>query len=171
MTSVHRVNQTVEDDGVSNSHGSQLLQEAGAEHEGQAGPYSVLAHQACNNRHHSSVDTQQQQQLQGVHSASIGGVLSYTEPSSRPSSRGVEIADLLAAFDNGAAADSRRATEQVVQQLCLLRPTEAVCAIALTVDKLVHQSEASCRPAVMQILQDLAAFIDAGVVSLHSLRS
>lgn len=97
-------------------------------------------------------------------------VMVHQAPSSKlnTDAGAAEIAGLLAAFNEEAAASSRQATHQAVQQLCLLHPTEAVCAIALTLDKLAHQSESSCRSAVAQLLHDLAAYINTGSMVLQN---
>lgn len=76
--------------------------------------------------------------------------------------RASEIADLLVAYDREAAGDSKAATQQIVAGLCALDPLQAVCAISMTLDKLVKQSDVSVMPAVSQLLLDLAAFATHG---------
>jgi hypothetical protein len=76
--------------------------------------------------------------------------------------RASEISDLLVAFDREAAEDSKAATQQAVAGLCALDPLQAVCAISMTLDKLVKQSDVSVMPAVSQLLLDLAAFAANG---------
>jgi hypothetical protein len=68
----------------------------------------------------------------------------------------------LVAFDREAAEDSKAATQQAVARLCALDPLHAVCAIGMTLDKLVKQSDVSVMPAVSQLLLDLAAFATNG---------
>lgn len=112
-----------------------------------------------------TIDRQQQQNHAGLPVSAVNqqqpGTLSAAAAGA------AEIADLLAAYEAEAASDSKQATTQVVQQLCDLAPTQAVCAIALTLDKLMHQSEASCRPAVLQVMQDLAAYISAEAATIQ----
>eukprot|EP00878_Enallax_costatus_P020656 GHUV01021844.1.p1 GENE.GHUV01021844.1~~GHUV01021844.1.p1 ORF type:complete len:498 (+),score=214.25 GHUV01021844.1:903-2396(+) len=112
-----------------------------------------------------SIDRQQQQNHAGL----PAGMSVQQQPGtpSAVAAGAAEIVDLLAAYESEAAAESKQATTQAVQQLCELAPTEAVCAIAITLDKLIHQSEDSCRPAVFQIMQDLAAYITAEAAALQ----
>jgi hypothetical protein len=53
----------------------------------------------------------------------------------------------------------------VIEGLCGLAPLDAVCAIGVTLDKLVHQSKPSCLPEVAQLLLDLAAFAASGAAA------
>lgn len=76
--------------------------------------------------------------------------------------RASEISELLGAYDREAAVERKAATQQAVEGLCALGPLEAVCAISMTLDKLVKQSDVSCMPAVSQLLLDLAAFAAQG---------
>lgn len=95
-----------------------------------------------------SASQQQQQQLDASHPQSGG--------------RASEISDLLVSFDREASGDSKAATQQAVAGLCALQPLHAVCAISMTLDRLVRQSDVSAMPAVSQLLLDLAAFAASG---------
>jgi hypothetical protein len=79
-----------------------------------------------------------------------------------PRGRADDIAELVAAFSSAAPDERRQATAKAVQGLCSLQPVEAVCAISITLDKLVQQSDPACRSAVSQLLLDLAAYATAG---------
>lgn len=69
---------------------------------------------------------------------------------------------MLVSFDREASGDSKAATQQAVAGLCALEPLHAVCAISMTLDRLVRQSDVSAMPAVSQLLLDLAAFAASG---------
>jgi hypothetical protein len=77
-----------------------------------------------------------------------------------------EIADLLSAFQS-APPERRAAAQQVVDALCGLSPLDAVSAIGVTLDRLVHQSRPSCLADVSQLLLDLAAFAASGAAAAN----
>jgi len=94
--------------------------------------------------------------------AAAGGRADGGGGAAAASGRAGEISELLTAYDHEAPAASKAATAQAVAGLCALGPLEAVCAISMTLDKLVKQSDSACLPAVSQLLLDLAAFATNG---------
>lgn len=124
----------------------------------------------------SSDQHKQQQQANGLEQAPSGpqqaaAAAAGARPSAAAAARrgeGVaggrasEISDLLVAYDREAPQDRKAATQQAVAGLCSLAPLDAVCAISMTLDRLVKQSDAACMPHVSQLLLDLAAFAANG---------
>lgn len=114
----------------------------------------------------ASQQLQQQQRGEQPHArkaaaaAGAGGLVDPSQP--HAGGRASEISDLLVSFDREASGDSKAATQQAVAGLCALEPLHAVCAISMTLDRLVRQSDVSAMPAVSQLLLDLAAFAASG---------
>jgi hypothetical protein len=111
-------------------------------------------------RHNSDQLQQPQVQAQALANG-VGPVPAQQRPGAA-GGRASEISELLVAYDREAAVERKAATQQAVAGLCALGPLEAVCAISMTLDKLVKQSDVSCMPAVSQLLLDLAAFAAQG---------
>jgi hypothetical protein len=107
----------------------------------------------------------QQQRVNGITAEPLSAPHQQQQlDASQPQSggRASEISDLLVSFEREASGDSKAATQQAVAGLCALEPLHAVCAISMTLDRLVRQSDMSAMPAVSQLLLDVAAFAASG---------